>query len=200
MHIAGEDAVLDQHLVLRERTFVIHKDRYGRQIAKGSMSNIHQADLLAGDLLAEHWSAHRAGFNKIRLHGMPNGFMRQDAGQVRIEDNGLDARLGIHTLSLQDQLLVLVFELAEQVFGVRELGQEVAIAAQNLIVLHGLPIFILGGHKNINIGSGHIRVRDDTIAGVEQFFHVEHAGEDPPAEQLGETLGDVAVELVDDAQ
>jgi len=151
VHITGKDAVLDQHLVLRERTFVIHKDRHRRKFSKSIMSNIYQADLLAGDLLAEHWSAHRAGFHEIGFNGMSDSLMRQDARQVRIEDNGLDARLGIHTLSLQDQLLVLVFELAEQVFGVRELGQEVAIAAQNLVKFHGLAVFILGGHENVNV-------------------------------------------------
>jgi len=131
---------------------------------------------------------------------MPNRLMRQDARQVRIENDSLDAGFGINALGFQNKLFVFFFDVAKKIFCVWKLVQEVTIPTHHLVELHGLTVFILGGHENVNVGPRYIRVRDHAVAGVEQLLHIEHSGDNLPAEQLGETFGDVAVEFIDDAQ
>jgi hypothetical protein len=43
-------------------------------------------------------------------------------------------------------------------------------------------------------------MRDHAVAGVEQYLHVEHAGENPPAKQPWKSLSNVTIEFVDNAQ
>ena len=125
--IALEDAVLDQHRLLRRRAFVVHVERAA---PAGHGSVVDHRDFGAGDRLADEPGEGRGLLAvEVGFEAVAHGFMQQDAGPAGPEHHFHLAGRRRHRAKLQNGAARGLARQVLRAFDARELIEPGAAAA-----------------------------------------------------------------------
>ena len=194
MHVAYQDAVLDQRGILGLDALIIHIDGQGSGPAEGSMGKVRHRDQLACHPLIQHRARDRAAQHQISLNGVADGLVGQHAGQIAAQDDRLAAGIGVYAFRLaHDQLIQLVHALMRQ-GGVCKVAVKAAQTADGLKDLNRRAVFALGGQEDVDIAARLQAVAEKAVRSEQKLFHAVVIG-DQGAALKGRVLGlDVAVQ------
>src|SRR5262249_4132357 len=99
LHVAAQDAVLDEHVAARRRALVVDVERAA---AIGDRAVVHHGDELGDDLLTDASGERGDAFAvEIALQAVPDRFVEQDAGPAWTEHHCHRARRRVHGRELE---------------------------------------------------------------------------------------------------
>ena len=183
VHVAHQDAVLDEDFIRSGRTLIIyiHRQRGTAAIGQG-VGIVHHGDKVGGDPLAQVVRGHRAAQHQVGLYGVAHGLVRQNTGQRRSQHNILQPRVGKDALALLHQQLHLLVQLFVVLAGVgKVVGKDALAAAQHIKDLNRHPIGRVSGKLHDQMGAGPHAVAVGAVADSQQLLHAVMAQQHPAA-------------------
>ncbi len=172
LHVALEDAVLDEHGALRRRALVVDVERAA---ALGEGAVVDHRARGRGDALADApGEGGRALAVEIPLQAVAHGLVEQNAGPTRAQHDLHRAGGRVHGLEVDERLAHRLARIAERAFGIEEIAVAHATPAPGTALL--APTVLLRDHGHVQTHErAHVR-RHQAVAARHQH-HLVDAGE-----------------------
>ncbi len=198
VHIAYEDAAVDQNGVGRFDALVVEVHRQRRRLAERFAGKVHHRDLLRRDLLAEARAGNGAAEHEVCLDRVADCLMRDHAAELAAEDDGLHAGVRVDTLALLHKFRVKPVDLLVEQRRIGEVLVERAEPADRQEEFHGCAGSGFGAHHDVNIAALQDRAAGERVRGEELLLHRIGPDDERAALQILAVRGDIVVERTEE--
>ena len=192
-----ENPVLDDRHVAARRPFVVDVDGDARGAVRPAPRVVGEGELLRRHLLSQAVARDRAAEHQVGLAGVPDGFVGENAGEVRVQDDVVGPGLAVGAVRLLAQLLVEPVDRLEHPVDAVEPILEVAEPSIDPVQVHHAVVAL---HRELqhDVRARHVGAGGGALGGDQRLLDGEIREHDVGVEESGVRAGHVVVDLGDD--